>query len=96
MLKVDCKIPISFNIFYAYLGPYVPGQPGGPWTDSEVEIVRQKILEMIDETNYVPKSGSNILQGKDRSPARRPTENKLLRLTFHDCIKYEVGIDSFL
>ena len=93
---MECLIALLFTIFYANAGPYVPSQPGGPWSDNEVEIVRQKILEMIDETNYVPKSDSNILQGKDRSPARRPTENKLLRLTFHDCIKYQVGVDNFL
>ena len=32
--------------------PYVPGTPGGPWTDSEVTIVRQKVLQMLNQTNY--------------------------------------------
>ena len=70
----------------------MPGQPGGPWSDSQVEIVRRKVLEMIDVSNYVPKSSSNLLHKKDRAGGRRPTENKLLRLTFHDCLKYEVRI----
>ena len=32
--------------------PYVPGTPGGPWTDSEIAIVREKVLQMLNQTNY--------------------------------------------
>merc|ERR1711962_1405455 len=32
-------------------GPYVPGTPGGPWTDEEVLIVKEKVRYMIDEAN---------------------------------------------
>ena len=37
----------------ALCDPYVPGTPGGPWTDEEVAIVRQKILQMLNQTNYI-------------------------------------------
>ena len=32
-------------------GPYIPGTPGGPWTDEEVLIVKEKVRYMIDEAN---------------------------------------------
>jgi hypothetical protein len=32
-------------------GPYVPGTPGGPWTDQEVLIVKEKVRYMIDVQN---------------------------------------------
>ena len=32
--------------------PYVPGTPGGPWTDAEIAIVREKVLQMLNQTNY--------------------------------------------
>merc|ERR1711899_427078 len=32
-------------------GSYVPGTPGGPWTDEEVLIVKEKVRYMIDEAN---------------------------------------------
>merc|ERR1719222_1031098 len=32
-------------------GPYVPGTPGGPWTDEEVLVVKEKVRYMIDEAN---------------------------------------------
>merc|ERR1719341_2274728 len=33
-------------------GPYVPGQPGGPWTEEDVEITRDRIMEMLNQDNY--------------------------------------------
>merc|ERR1712106_1039010 len=33
-------------------GPYVPGQPGGPWTEEDVEITRERIEEMLNQDNY--------------------------------------------
>ena len=99
ILKGNCllrcgKFFISAELFSfcaECIGEYQPGKPGCVWTEQEIDIVRQKVLEMIDMSNYVPKSSSNILTGKARKGARRPTENKLLRLTFHDCLKYEVS-----
>ena len=32
-------------------GSYVPGTPGGPWTDEEVLIVKEKVRHMIDFRN---------------------------------------------
>ena len=29
-------------------GPYVPGTPGGPWTDEEVLIVKEKVQHMVN------------------------------------------------
>merc|ERR1719357_631383 len=33
-------------------GPYVPGAPGGPWTEEDVEITRERIMEMLNQDNY--------------------------------------------
>ena len=32
-------------------GPYKPGEPGGPWTDEEVLVVKEKIRYMVDFRN---------------------------------------------
>ena len=32
--------------------PYKPGEPGGPWTDEEISIVREKV-KFTDFTQYM-------------------------------------------
>ena len=34
------------------MGTYVPGTPGAVWTEKEVDIVREKVREMIDSRNW--------------------------------------------
>ena len=79
--------------------PYEPGKPGGEWTPDEVRIVRQKILMSIMDPTV--KLGTKLAEaGKcygrsfvDPEPAGQfpLTEMKLIRLAFHDCMKYKDG-----
>ena len=41
---------VSFDLITA--SPYVPGTPGGPWTDEEISIVRKKIVQVIDQASW--------------------------------------------
>ena len=42
--------------------PYVPGTPGGPWTDSEALIVRQKVSKMLNQTKFASKLPPDFLE----------------------------------
>ena len=44
-------------------GPYVPGTPGGPWTDEEVLIVKEKVQYMID-----PQNAKSLYRDTERFP----------------------------
>ena len=86
---------------------YVPGTPGAQWTDLDVEAIREKVLVLVDVSRHeeiltlppwedqVPIPCWDETDGRldcgDKAAQRRPTENKLLRLTFHDCFKYKDG-----
>ena len=66
-------------------GPYLdsvykPGTPGAEWTDEEIETTRYRILQAIHPDWDVSKA----MHG-DKGDV---TENKILRLVFHDCTKY--------
>ena len=66
---------------------YVPGQPGNPWTQEEILVVKSKLFSLF---NY---HGSIIAlkQIYGYNPSHWfdvPTEAKFLRLGFHDCLKY--------
>ena len=76
---------------------YVPGTPGARWTSEEVDIVRQKVLEMIDNdmdkkkamfTDFV-KTGNE--PGSQFGRNRPISEMALFRLAFHDCFAYKNG-----
>ena len=62
---------------------YVPGTPGAPWTDEEIETTRFRILQAIHPDWWVKRD----MYG-DREYDRTVTENRLMRLSFHDCVKY--------
>ena len=87
-------------------GEYIPGTPGGPWTLDELLIVRAKLWSlMVDsqaKTSYenVP-SNQRPITGKDidhsadddafMSSGLSNFPGKLLRLGFHDCLRYKDG-----
>jgi hypothetical protein len=53
----SCFIFLLFALLFGVFGAqYVPGTPGGPWTDGEVTIVRQKVMQMLNASNYVIKN----------------------------------------
>jgi len=65
---------------------YVPGTAGGDWTDDDVESTRIRLLEAVHPDWRV----SQTLYGYG-ARTLRITENKILRLAFHDCAKYTDG-----
>jgi len=68
---------------------YVPGTPGGPWTEEEIGITRQRILEMIKPVPDTIKI--NYDDWSHDLHVRKLSENTLIRLGFHDCLRYEDG-----
>ena len=71
---------------------YVPGTPGGPWSQEELLAVRAKLWRLYTN-DYVYKLSD--LFDKFGLPAPLNSIDlsffpaKVLRLSFHDCIRYE-------
>jgi len=78
---------------------YVPGTPGAAWSDEELRIARGKIRWIVDNPTKALKlapGGADILQkyqslvhsnNQVKTESIAPNAAKLVRLTFHDCIK---------
>jgi len=84
-------------------GVYVPGTPGAPWSQQEILDVKAK-MRMIFKNPWGPMQKALEILGyppetynTDRNSGgiygsyRIPTAPKFLRLSFHDCVKYEDG-----
>jgi len=72
---------------------YIPGTPGAGWNDDEVASVRQKLFVIMEALNWKPHS-DGVLGGLKMPKGRGegwPSENKLMRIAFHDCLKYTDG-----
>ena len=69
---------------------YVPGTSGANWTDEEIETTRYRILQAIHPDWGV----KHEMFGGNKQGRHGVTENRLLRLVFHDCVKY-TGIEIF-
>lgn len=69
--------------------PYVPGEPGAPWSESEMLVVRAKIHAMI--SNGLVLIDELGLPKHVEYATSVPDAAKLLRLGFHDCMKYTDG-----
>ena len=100
------QIALCFGLGIFEVGtssPYVPGTSGAAWNDEEVAAIREKVLVLIDVQrqwqflHLPPWDDQTPIPCFDKGDCgdfagqRRPTENKLLRLTFHDCFKYKDG-----
>jgi len=68
--------------------PYVPGEQGGAWTVDEMDMVRAKIHRVITEGDQVIRelTGDHTISNVLSNPAAT-----ILRLGFHDCLKYADG-----
>merc|ERR1712008_595979 len=69
---------------------YQPGTPGGAWTDEEVATTRRRIFQLIHPDWDVKKDmyAYSLRTIRDQGPI---TESVLLRLAFHDCVRYADG-----
>ena len=76
-----------YSFFFLATGQeYVPGTPGGEWTDDEVRVARLKILALLRSDAQSRKEMKMF--GKD---ARTVNEMGIFRLAFHDCLPYTDG-----
>jgi len=70
---------------------YQSGMPGGQWTDDEVKATRLRILQMI-HPNWDVKKAQGTWNGLGvKTEKGQTTENTLMRLVFHDCMRYTDG-----
>eukprot|EP00930_Biecheleria_cincta_P034655 TRINITY_DN2391_c0_g1_i4.p1 TRINITY_DN2391_c0_g1~~TRINITY_DN2391_c0_g1_i4.p1 ORF type:complete len:703 (+),score=68.91 TRINITY_DN2391_c0_g1_i4:67-2175(+) len=69
--------------------PYVPGEPGATWTKEEVLIVRAKVRRLLNEGGALISEAGLATVGERWSST--PNAAKVLRLGFHDCLKYTDG-----
>jgi len=84
-MKLKVLLFIATAAQFTGAAEYQPGTPGGAWTPTEIDIVRQKVLMMID-----PHQTRRLYPWTNLGGVY-PTENRLLRLAFHDCVKYTDG-----
>jgi len=76
------------------IADYVPGTPGGPWSVNDLLIVRAKLWRI-----FADDQAANIYTNVPEPGLPTPNNNadlgmfaaKLLRLSFHDCIRYVDG-----
>ena len=64
---------------------YVPGTPGAAWTEDEIESTRYRILQAIHPDHGEQRNLYGLGHGKT------VTENRIMRLVFHDCVRYTDG-----
>jgi len=70
---------------------YQPGSAGSPWTDDEVLSTRLRVLQMI-HPNWSVKKAQGTWNGVGvKTKIGQVTENTLMRLIFHDCMRYTDG-----
>merc|ERR1740124_576502 len=68
---------------------YQAGTSGGPWSEEEVASTRQRVLQMIHPDWDVKEEMYQL--DKSDSTKGEISENVLLRLVFHDCMRYTDG-----
>ena len=61
----------------SYSEQYVPGKPGGEWSEEDIRITRKRVWAMLEK--------------KKVTVAQPVSEVSLLRLAFHDCLTYKDG-----
>jgi len=70
---------------------YVPGNPGGQWTNEEVDATRMRVFQMIHPDFDVKKAQGTWNGFGSTTEIGQTTENTLMRLVFHDCMRYHDG-----
>ena len=84
---------ISFLYGLCYSAEYVPGTPGAAWSKQEVLTVKSKLYSVFANGGF---DALRQLYGEPEDPPyiawmNKPDTGKVLRLGFHDCIKYQDG-----
>ena len=74
-----------------YVIRYVPGNPGAPWSHQEVIVVKSKLYSIFGKGGGKD-ALEQIYDGENPSTWEDvPDAPKMLRLGFHDCLKYTDG-----
>jgi len=77
----------------AYSQPYQPGNPGAPWDNYMKDRTKAQILWIMDNPEFalhLTEGGREALERYgDSRQAILPSLAKIVRLTFHDCLKEE-------
>ena len=91
-------LALSLRNTIAVAAPYAPGTPGAVWNEHEIKIVREKIIRMLDGSQYQrkfefmkpmkqgPRKGKRLFTANDTLWINRPMPSRVIRLAFHDCI----------
>ena len=77
---------MAFVFSFGSASEYVPGTPGGPWSEDEVLIVKSKIHTIING-NGCRAMRQLFGQFWDCRSSIGPDAAKFIRLGFHDCLK---------
>ena len=90
MLSIIFRISFLFSLCHS--AEYVPGTPGAAWSKQEVLTVKSKLYSVFANGGW--EALNQLYEGKPAHNATWmdvPTVGKVLRLGFHDCIKYQDG-----
>merc|ERR1711988_914924 len=85
---------LSLTLCHSALAEYQPGAPGGAWSQEELLIVRAKHWELYYNSNWLQKQKGNFGKFGLPTASGKDLEHftaKVLRLSFHDCIRYTDG-----
>ena len=89
------RLAIWFSIVlipFASSQEYVPGTPGAPWSREEVLTVKSKLFAIFN--NGALEALAQLYgswDGHDANWQDMPNAAKMLRLGFHDCVRYKDG-----
>ena len=77
--------------------PYVPGTPGGEWSEEELRVVKAKLHAIYTKGVYAMEllyGRDELYEGgkiKEKIQGAWPSAPKAIRLIFHDCLRYTDG-----
>ena len=105
-MRVGRMLLLVLSLHQVQGSEYQPGHPGGAWNNEEADIVREKIIEMIEPRNWFNNvrpwnntryRGQFLTEGTFNfreeiiSYERVPKTSRLIQLAFHDCLRYTDG-----
>jgi len=85
---------LSLTLCHSVLAEYQPGTPGGAWSQEELLIVRAKLWELYLDDYWLRQQKGEFGKYGLPTAAGQDLEHfpaKVLRLSFHDCIRYADG-----
>ena len=81
-------IPVFLLLSLCFAQQYVPGTPGAPWSEEEMSIVKAKLYSIFNRGGGWKALKQIYGENKGWDWTDEPNAAKMLRLGFHDCVKY--------